>query len=63
MENTLLLVSEALLLVVALIYSLLTIHILNKRQKQEDPMFFYLLGSGFSLALSSGLCLGALSLL
>jgi hypothetical protein len=63
MVNILLLVLEVLSLVGALICSLLTIHILNKRPKPDDPTFFYLLGSGSSLGLFSGLCRVAQSLL
>jgi hypothetical protein len=62
MENTLLLVSEALLLVVALIYLLLTTLIQNKKLKLGDRTYSFLLGSGFSLALCSVLCRVALLL-
>jgi hypothetical protein len=34
----------------------LTILTLNKKPKPDDRMFFFLLGNGFSLALSSALC-------
>jgi hypothetical protein len=63
MANILLLVLGALLLVGVLTFLLLTIHTLNKKPKRVDLMFFYLLGSGFSLVLCSVLCLAALSLL
>jgi hypothetical protein len=53
----------ALSLGAVLIYSLLTILIPNKTLKPGGLMFSYLLGSGFSLALSSGLCRGVQSLL
>jgi hypothetical protein len=56
MVNTLLSVWVALLLGVVLIYLLLTILILNKKLRLVGPMFSYLLGSGFSLVLSSALC-------
>jgi hypothetical protein len=56
MASILLLVSAALLLGVALTCSLLMIHTLNKKLKLGDRMFFFLLGSGFSLGLFSVLC-------
>ena len=56
MENILLLVSGALSLVGVLIFLLLMILTLNKKRKLEGLMFFYLLGSGFNLALFSALC-------
>jgi hypothetical protein len=46
----------ALLLVEVLICLLLMILIRNKTLKPVGLMFFFLLGSGFSLALSSDLC-------
>jgi len=58
MVNTLQSVWVALLLGAVLTYSLLMILILNKKLKLGDPMSFFLLGNGFSLALSSGLCRG-----
>ena len=63
MDSISLLVLGALSLGGGLIYSLLTIHTLNKKQKLDVLMSFYLLGSGFSLALSSVLCRAAQSLL
>jgi hypothetical protein len=48
---------------VALTFSLLMILTPNKKLKLGDPMFFFLLGSGFSLALFSVLCREALLLL
>jgi hypothetical protein len=56
MANILLLVLGALLLVGVLTFLLLTIHTLNKKPRQVDLTFFYLLGSGSSLALFSVLC-------
>ena len=56
MENILLSVLVVLLLVGVLIYLSLTILILNKKLKLEDPMFFFLLGNGFRLVLCSVLC-------
>jgi uncharacterized membrane protein len=56
MANILQLVSGVLWLVGALIFLLLTILTLNKTQKLGDRMYFFLLGSGFSLVLSSVLC-------
>jgi hypothetical protein len=56
MASTLLSVSAVLLLGAVLIFSLLTILILSKKLKLESPKCFFLLGSGFSLALSSALC-------
>jgi 3-hydroxy-3-methylglutaryl CoA synthase len=56
-------VLEVLSLVGALIFSLLTILTLNKKQKPDDRMFFFLLGSGSSLALFSALCRAVRSLL
>jgi hypothetical protein len=53
----------ALLLGAVLIFLLLMILILSKKLKLEDPMSFFLLGSGFSLALSSALCRVGQSLL
>jgi len=50
-------------LVGALISSLLMTLIPNKRPKLADRMFFFLLGSGSSLALCSALCLVVQSLL
>jgi hypothetical protein len=58
MASTLLLVWVALLLVEVLICLLLMILIRNKTLKPVGLMFFFLLGSGFSLALSSALCRG-----
>jgi hypothetical protein len=52
-----------LLLGAVLIFSLLMILTLNKKLKLEDPMYSFLLGNGFSLALSSALCRAAQSLL
>jgi hypothetical protein len=52
----LLLVLGALSLGGGLICLLLTIHTLNKRQKLGVLMSFFLLGSGFSLALYNALC-------
>jgi hypothetical protein len=46
------------LLVEVLICLLLMILIRNKTLKPVGLMFFFLLGSGFSLALSSALCRG-----
>jgi hypothetical protein len=63
MVSILLLVLGALSLGAALTFLLLTIPTLNKKLKQEDPTSFCLLGSGFSLALYSVLCLAALLLL
>jgi hypothetical protein len=63
MVSTLLLVLEVLSLVGALICSLLTIHILSKKPKPDDQTFFFLLGSGSSLGLFSGLCRVVQSLL
>jgi hypothetical protein len=63
MENILLSVLVVLLLGGVLIFSSLTILILNKKLKLEDPTFFFLLGSGFSLGLYSVSCLAALLLL
>ena len=63
MENTLQSVSGVLLLGAALIYSLLMILIQNRKLKLDGPMFFFLLGSGSSLALSSALCQVVQSLL
>lgn len=56
MVNILLLVWVALWLVGALTFSLLMILTPNKRLKRADRMFFFLLGSGFSLALFNVLC-------
>ena len=56
MVNTLLLVSEVLLLVAGLTCLLLTILIRNRMLKLGEPTYFFLLGSGFSLVLSSVLC-------
>jgi hypothetical protein len=55
-------VSEALLLVAALIFLLLTILIANKKLKLDGQMYSFLLGSGSNLVLSSVLCLAALLL-
>jgi len=63
MASTLQLVWVALLLGAVLTYLLLMILILNKTLKLDDPMSFFLLGSGFSLALSSALCRVGQSLL
>jgi hypothetical protein len=63
MASTLQLVWVALLLGAVLTCLLLTILILSKKLKLEDPMYFFLLGNGFSLVLSSGLCRVALLLL
>jgi hypothetical protein len=63
MANTLLSALEVLSLVGALIFSLLTIRILNKTLKPDDRTFFFLLGSGSSLALFSALCRVVRSLL
>jgi 3-hydroxy-3-methylglutaryl CoA synthase len=63
MVNILLSVLEVLSLVGALIFSLLTILTLNKTPKPDDRMFFFLLGSGSSLALFSALCRVVRSLL
>jgi hypothetical protein len=56
MANTLQLVGVALLLGAVLTYLSLMILILSKKLKLDAPMCFFLLGSGFSLALSSALC-------
>jgi hypothetical protein len=56
MESILQSVWVALLLGAVLTYLLLMILILNKTLKLDDPMSFFLLGNGFSLALSSALC-------
>jgi hypothetical protein len=56
MVSTLLLVWAALLLGGVLTYLLLMTLILNKTLSKTEPMFFFLLGSGFSLVLFSGLC-------
>jgi hypothetical protein len=56
MESTLQLVSVVLWLAVALTCLLLTIHTLNRTRNKEERMFFFLLGSGFSLGLYNGLC-------
>jgi hypothetical protein len=63
MANILLSVSVALSLVAVLTSLLLMTLILSKKLKPDEPMSFYLLGSGFSLVLCSVLCLAALSLL
>jgi hypothetical protein len=63
MASILLSVSEALSLVAVLTSLLLMTLILSKKLRPEDPMSFYLLGSGFSLVLCSVLCLAALLLL
>jgi hypothetical protein len=62
MANILQLVWVALLLGAVLTYLLLMILILNKTLRLADPMSFFLLGNGFSLALCSGLCRAALLL-
>jgi hypothetical protein len=56
MENILLLVWAALLLGAGLTCLLLMIPTLSKKQKLGVLMSFFLLGSGFSLALSSVSC-------
>ena len=63
MANILLSVSAGLWLVGVLTSLLLTILILSKKLKLDDRTCFYLLGSGFSLVLSSVLCLAGLLLL
>jgi hypothetical protein len=63
MVNILLSVSVALSLVAVLTSLLLMTLILSKKLRPDEPMSFYLLGSGFSLVLCSVLCLAALSLL
>jgi hypothetical protein len=56
MENTLLLVWVVLLLGAELTCLLLMTLTPNKKLRPEGPMFFFLLGSGSSLALYSVLC-------
>jgi hypothetical protein len=63
MENISQSVWVALLLVEVLICLLLMILIRNKTLKLGELMFFFLLGSGSSLALSSDLCRAVQSLL
>jgi hypothetical protein len=63
MANILLSVLAVLLQAGVLTCLLLMIHTLNKKQKLDDLTFFFLLGSGSSLALSSVLCQVALLLL
>jgi hypothetical protein len=57
MENISLSAWEAHWLVVVLTFLLLMTLIRSKRLKQADPTFSFLLGSGSSLVLYSGLCL------